>query len=242
MGSCCAKLLLGACGEIRKRLDTPTALRSASDRRHERPFINAEGAAVEDHRGCAVEAHGRSREERSCRPSARLRWTRNSSSRDIKMIDGGKRAFSWPCPAASSPTTGPKCRSRNHLRAKFCNECGAAEGAARREGRRRPGQALRRHRPPHQFRLPGDDPAAGDPGLRRGEGPLASCPATCRATRILTTTRRGRRRTASPPGEPPKLQAAERPRGPHRPPTAPQRGPAPGETRVSDSFGAGIFE
>ena len=47
-----------------------------------------------------------------------------------------------------------------------------------------------------------------------------------------------RRRTS----EAPKVQAAEKPRGPHRPPAAPQRGPRPGETRGNDSFGAGIFE
>jgi hypothetical protein len=46
---------------------------------------------------------------------------------------------------------------------------------------------------------------------------------------------------ASPPTEVPKIQAPEKPRGPHRPPGTPRRRPRP-ETRANDRFGEGIFE
>ena len=48
--------------------------------------------------------------------------------------------------------------------------------------------------------------------------------------------------TAQPlPGTAAKVQGGEKPRGPHRA-TTPQRTRRPGEMRVNDSFGEGIFE
>ena len=92
--------------------------------------------------------------------------------RDLKIIEGATGPF-VAMPSRKLTAHCPHCGSKNHLRAAFCNQCGARQKEQHAaEGRRRPGQALCRHRPPHQFGLPGDDPAAGDPGLRGGEGPL----------------------------------------------------------------------
>jgi len=44
--------------------------------------------------------------------------------RDIKIIDGAKGLF-VAMPSRKLADHCPKCRNRNHLRAKFCNECGA---------------------------------------------------------------------------------------------------------------------
>ena len=44
--------------------------------------------------------------------------------RDIKIIDGAKGLF-VAMPSRKLMDHCPKCGSKNHLRAKFCNECGA---------------------------------------------------------------------------------------------------------------------
>lgn len=44
--------------------------------------------------------------------------------RDIKIIEGGKGLF-VAMPSRKITDHCPKCRAKNHLRARFCNECGA---------------------------------------------------------------------------------------------------------------------
>ncbi len=44
--------------------------------------------------------------------------------RDIKVIDGAKGLF-VAMPSRKLTDHCPKCSSKNHLRARFCNECGA---------------------------------------------------------------------------------------------------------------------
>ena len=77
--------------------------------------------------------------------------------RDLKIIDGSNGPF-VAMPSRKLTAHCPRCGMKNHLRARYCNQCGEAAGrVARAQGRRRPGQAVCRHRPPDQFALPRDD-------------------------------------------------------------------------------------
>jgi stage V sporulation protein G len=50
--------------------------------------------------------------------------------RDLKIIDGAKGAF-VAMPSRKLTDRCPKCRAKNHLRAAYCNECGARLGGDR---------------------------------------------------------------------------------------------------------------
>ena len=161
--------------------------------------------------------------------------------RDLKIIEGATGPF---VAMPSRKLTGhcPQCGCKNHLRAAFCNQCGARQkeqhavkddegraklyadiahpinSACREMIQQRVIQAFEEEKA--RSKLPGYVPSYED------FDDEATWPA----------------QAASPPGEPAKLQTAERPRGPHRPPSAPQQRATRPETRVNDSFGAGIFE
>ena len=89
--------------------------------------------------------------------------------RDLKIIEGSTGPF-VAMPSRKLTAHCPQCGCKNHLRAAYCNQCGAKLRepvmAKDDEG---PRQALCRHCPPHQFRLPGNDSEPGDPGLQRIE-------------------------------------------------------------------------
>ncbi len=161
--------------------------------------------------------------------------------RDLKIIEGATGPF-VAMPSRKLTTHCPQCGCKNHLRAAFCNQCGVRQrdqqASKDDEGRaklyadiahpinshcremiqQRVIQAYEEEKA--RSKLPGYVPSYDD----FDEDPTwmpAPLPASAEA---------------------PKVQGAEKPRGPHRPPTAPQRATRPGETRVNDSFGAGIFE
>ena len=77
--------------------------------------------------------------------------------RDLKIIDGTNGPF-VAMPSRKLTSHCPGCGMKNHLRAQYCNQCGKRlDDTARAERRRRPGQAVRRHRASDQFALPRND-------------------------------------------------------------------------------------
>jgi stage V sporulation protein G len=162
--------------------------------------------------------------------------------RDLKIIEGATGPF-VAMPSRKLTAHCPQCGSKNHLRAAFCNQCGARqkeqhalkddEGRAklyadiahpinstcREMIQQRVIEAYEEEKA--RSKLPGYVPSYED----FDDDPAWPSP-----------------QAASAVAEAPKVQAAEKPRGPHRPPTAPQRSSRPGEARLNDNFGAGIFE
>ena len=117
-----------------------------------------------------------------------------------------------------------------------------------RQRRRRPRQALCRHRPPDQLRLPRDDPTAGHPGVRGRKGPVEAARLCARVMMTSTTKTCCRLRLRrNPPlrrpsrplrARPRKSEAEEKPHGPHKTPSQQPRIDRPHDR----GFGAGIFE
>ena len=138
--------------------------------------------------------------------------------RDLKIIEGSSGPF-VAMPSRKLTSHCPYCGCKNHLRAAFCNQCGKrlreAHGG---QGRRRSGQALRRHRASDQFLVPRDDPESGDPGVRGGNdaGEHAGLHVALRRFRRRGHRRHARLRSSNRT----QIQPAEKPRGPH---TAPPR-------------------
>jgi stage V sporulation protein G len=158
--------------------------------------------------------------------------------RDLKIIEGTTGPF-VAMPSRKLTAHCPHCGCKNHLRAGYCNQCGGRlkeyQAMKDEEGRaklyadiahpinsgcremiqQRVIEAFTEEKT--RSKLPGYVPTYDDFDDDAGWSPTVS-------------------------SESPKLQGAEKPRGPHRPQSAPQRGPAPGQARVNDNFGAGIFE
>ncbi len=168
--------------------------------------------------------------------------------RDLKIIEAATGLF---VAMPSRKLTGHcfQCGYKNHLRAGFCNQCGARQTelqAARDEDGRaklyadiaHPINAACREMIQERVirayeeevarsQLPGYVPSYQDFDDDTSWAPAAQgASASAEASKLQA----------------PKIEVAERPRGPHRPPAAPQRGARPVETRINDSFGAGIFE
>lgn len=172
--------------------------------------------------------------------------------RDLKIIEGASGAF-VAMPSRKLTAHCPQCGCKNHLRAAYCNQCGGRlrdQSASKdEEGRAKlyadiahPINAACREMIQQRVikayeeekarsKLPGyvpsyedfDDDAAWTPAATAAvDGSAPPAPAAVSGAA--------------------KVQGAEAPRGPHRPPTAPQRTPRSSETRSNDSFGAGIFE
>ena len=94
--------------------------------------------------------------------------------RDLKIIEGANGPF-VAMPSRKLTSHCPQCGCKNHLRAHYCNQCGVrSEGRPAIQRRRRPGQALRRYRPPDQLALPRNDPGARDPHVSGGTRTLAT--------------------------------------------------------------------
>jgi stage V sporulation protein G len=162
--------------------------------------------------------------------------------RDLKIIEGTTGPF-VAMPSRKLTAHCPQCGCKNHLRAAYCNQCGGRlkeqhslkdeEGraklyadiahpinsACREMIQQRVIQAFGEEKV--RAKLPGYVPSYEDFDEDGAWTPPQAAPVAV---------------------EPQKVQAAESPRGPHRPPSAPQRSSRVGETRVNDSFGAGIFE
>ncbi|MCR4414171.1 MAG: septation protein SpoVG family protein [Thermoguttaceae bacterium] len=162
--------------------------------------------------------------------------------RDLKIIEGANGPF-VAMPSRKLTAHCPHCRCKNHLRASHCNQCGArlreAQPAKDDEGRAKlyadiahPINSACREMIQNRViaafeeekaraKLPGyvssyDDFDGGDEYDLPGEKPSA----------------------APPPVQPSQVQPAEKPRGPHRPPSRSHRG----ADRPRTEFGAGIFE
>ncbi len=88
--------------------------------------------------------------------------------RDLKIIEGAK-GFFVAMPSRKLTDRCHNCGTKNHLRSRFCNQCGCRLDENRALARRRrASQAARRHRPSDQLDVPREDPG-GRPGLlRRG--------------------------------------------------------------------------
>jgi stage V sporulation protein G len=177
--------------------------------------------------------------------------------RDLKIIEGATGPF-VAMPSRKLTAHCPQCGCKNHLRAAYCNQCGARQR--------------------EQHALKDDD---GRVKLYADIAhPINSCCREMVQLRVIQAYEEEKARSKLPGyvptyddldddpgwtpaapadrGEPqkfsgPKIDAAGRPRGPHQPPSAPQRGHRPEacpetrpearpETRVNDSFGAGIFD
>jgi stage V sporulation protein G len=162
--------------------------------------------------------------------------------RDLKIIEGATGPF-VAMPSRKLTAHCCQCRCKNHLRAAFCNQCGA------------------RQKEPHALK--------DDEGRVKLYADIAHpINSACREMiqqRVIEAYEAEKARSKLPgyvplyddvdddvawllPGqaapssaEAPKIEGAEKPRGPHRPPTAPQRSARP-EMRRSDGFGAGIFD
>ncbi len=156
--------------------------------------------------------------------------------RDLKIIEGATGPF-VAMPSRKLTAHCPQCGCKNHLRAAYCNQCGARlkepPAAKDEEGRaklyadiahpinsacremiqQRVIQAFEEEKA--RSKLPGYVPSYDD--FEPEEIGPPSRPAAV---------------------TPAQVQGPERPRGPHRPPTPqPQAGPS-----TNGSFGAGIFE
>jgi stage V sporulation protein G len=167
--------------------------------------------------------------------------------RDLKIIEGATGPF-VAMPSRKLTAHCPQCGCKNHLRAAFCNQCGARQREQQalkdEEGRaklyadiahpinsvcreiiqQRVIQAYEEEK--SRAKLPGYVPTYDDFEDDSWVPPPQAASGLAEASKMQS----------------PKIEAAEKPRGPHHPPTAPQRASRPSETRVSDSFGAGIFE
>ena len=158
--------------------------------------------------------------------------------RDLKIIEGASGPF---VAMPSRKLTGhcPKCRSKNHLRAAFCNQCGQRLGEQRAakddDGRAKlyadiahPINSACREMIQQRVilafqeekaraKLPGYVPSYDDFDQEE-EPPWPPSP-------------------SRPAVETTQIQAAEKPRGPHKTPA-----PQPQDGRPRGGFGAGIFE
>ena len=88
--------------------------------------------------------------------------------RDLKIIDGSNGPF-VAMPSRKLTVHGPKCSCKNHLRAKFCNQCSArldAYGSDPRTSRSH--EAICRHRASDQFCLSRCDSGTSDHRIRSG--------------------------------------------------------------------------
>ena len=158
--------------------------------------------------------------------------------RDLKIIEGATGPF-VAMPSRKLTTHCPKCGSKNHLRAIFCNQCGG--------------------------RLKEHATIKDDEGRAKLYADIAHpINSTCREMiqqRVIQAFEEEKARAQLPdyvpsyadfeddllpalPSRPasigqPQVQGAEQPRGPHRPPSSGQPGPNRGAKR---GFGAGIFD
>jgi stage V sporulation protein G len=164
--------------------------------------------------------------------------------RDLKVIEGATGPF-VAMPSRKLTAHCHQCGCKNHLRAAYCNQCGA---------RQREQQAVK-----------------DDEGRAKLYADIAHpINSTCREMiqqRVIQAFDEEKARARmpgyvpsyddfddetvpwSPPSpqpqrsaEPTQVQSAERPRGPHKAPAAQPRAGRPGDARINDGFGAGVFE
>ena len=81
--------------------------------------------------------------------------------RDLKIIGGANGSF-VAMPSRRLTAHCHQCGSKNHLKAGYCNQCGARLARRIDSRRRRPCEALCRYRAPDQSGVPRHDSAKGD--------------------------------------------------------------------------------
>jgi stage V sporulation protein G len=177
--------------------------------------------------------------------------------RDLKIIEGATGPF-VAMPSRKLTAHCPQCGCKNHLRAAYCNQCGARQreqhalkdddgrvklyadiahpinSSCREMIQLRVIQAYEEEKA--RSKLPGYVPTYDD----IDDDSTWSAPSPPHPTQSVE---RGPR-PELPVEKGTVAKAADtlgKPRGPHHPPSSPQRGPRP-DTRLNDSFGAGIFE
>ena len=140
--------------------------------------------------------------------------------RDLKIIDGTNGPF-VAMPSRKLTSHCQKCGMKNHLRAGLLQPVWRqADRRPRAQGRRRPGEALCRHRPSDQFRLPRDDPGTRDPRVSTAKSSAQNSRATSRATTTSISNIR-KCRVENPPAS-----------------IRPTRHPAPASSRHQPQHGA----
>ncbi len=179
--------------------------------------------------------------------------------RDLKIIEGVTGPF-VAMPSRKLTAHCLQCGCKNHLRAAFCNQCGARQreqhalkddegraklyadiahpinSACREMIQQRVIQAYEEEK--SRAKLPGyvptyddfDEDATWVPPTQNGSAPA------------IQPMQNGSTSTVAAKVQSPKLEVAEKPRGPHHPPASSHAAPARSRLRVNDSFGAGIFE
>jgi len=183
--------------------------------------------------------------------------------RDLKIIEGSTGPF-VAMPSRKLTAHCPQCGCKNHLRAAHCNQCGGRlkeqsagkdddgraklyadiahpiNAACREMIQQRVIKAYEEEKA--RAKLPGYVPTYEDfdedPSWTPPIDGAAAMPSAAAVLPATTTSPAA----STSPGSAARVQGAEQPRGPHRPPTAPQRVQRLGEGRQNESFGAGIFE
>jgi len=172
--------------------------------------------------------------------------------RDLKIIEGATGPF-VAMPSRKLTTHCPQCGCKNHLRAAFCNQCGARlreqQAVKDEEGRAKlyadiahPINSACREliqdrvikafsQEKGQAKLPGYVSSYEDFDRSEPVTPTQATPAQATPTQAPPAQQ-------PRPVEPAQVQGAEEPRGPHR---APSQQPQVQE-EAKDGFGAGIFE
>lgn len=162
--------------------------------------------------------------------------------RDLKIIEGANGPF-VAMPSRKLTAHCPNCRSKNHLRAAYCNQCGARlkESPALRddEGRAKLyadiahpiNSACREQIQQHVIRAFEDEKARSKlPGY---------VPSYDDFDQEDFTAEPVEDRSALVPESMPQMQPAEKPRGPHKPPV---HQPTSGDRPKNGGFGAGILD
>lgn len=151
--------------------------------------------------------------------------------RDIKVIDGARGLF-VAMPSRKLTDHCPKCGSKNHLRAKFCNECGT-----RLPGKRTPDLA----EGSGKLHVDVAHPIHSDCRTRMEKAVLEACEQECkRAKRPLRMTSEAE--TAAVPPQPQPPDEGEKEEQPEAGPAEPESPlEEPPKSDEDSRFGAGLF-
>ena len=162
--------------------------------------------------------------------------------RDLKIIEGGSGPF-VAMPSRKLTAHCPQCRTKNHLRAAYCNQCGIRlkeNQAVKDEEGRAKLYADIAHPINSECRekiqatvidaFEGEKERAKQPGYSSSYDDIDGAPALGQTTSPAKV---------KPKADAPHVQQAEQPRGPH---TAPSHKAKTPHRPTSRGFGAGVFD
>lgn len=158
--------------------------------------------------------------------------------RDLKIIEGANGPF-VAMPSRKLTAHCPSCRCKNHLRAAFCNQCGARlreNQTVRDEEGRAKLYADIAHPINSVCREMIQDRVIESFSEERDRASLPGYVPTY--DDFDSEDSFSEPQTEPPPVKPTQVQQAEKPRGPHKP----SRRPKASDSSQQDDFGAGIFE